>query len=195
MRGKGGRKRKCGKVTGITPAGAGKSYFYVSNKAGSGDHPRMCREKGYQTSQLFALMGLSLHMQGKTYPPPCSYELLGVTPVDAGKRHSPCMHGSDSRDHPRRCGEKLHFGCARRLVGGITPAGAGKSNAAHYQSGLHRDHHCICREKAFRQAATDLPFGSSPHTRGKAESYRVGTLERRISPADAGIRYGSQSHH
>ena len=52
---------------------------------------------------------------------------FGITPAYAGKSAIASERVALPRDHPRLCGEKVHFPECHKLFHGITPAYAGKS--------------------------------------------------------------------
>ena len=104
-----------------------------------------------------------------------------ITPAYAGKSIYHVRQRLSTKDHPRLCGEKLHFlycqvpsagspppmrGKAVRAVvvqvrAGITPAYAGKRKLLHLRSGGDRDHPRLCGEK-YRSRSFSVIFGGSP---------------------------------
>ena len=106
MRGKVGGAKNIAGTARITPAYAGKSLRHGDILHRKGDHPRVCGEKGYQTSQLFALMGSPPRMRGKEPAFRPHVFGRGITPAYAGKRARGMPSRQGWRDHPRVCGEK-----------------------------------------------------------------------------------------
>ena len=70
---------------GITPAGAGKTYYISNQRREKEDHPRRCGEN--------SVRGKPNRMQGR------------ITPAGAGKTGFHGGHRYSAEDHPRRCGE------------------------------------------------------------------------------------------
>ena len=131
----------------ITPAGAGKTALRVVCGNPCWDHPRRCGENADGLSHIESLTGSPPQVRGK---PEATARRCGksrITPAGAGKTFAPTQHGSENRDHPRRCGEnccinnfpaipkgsppqvrgKLSHGLSFALLSRITPAGAGKT--------------------------------------------------------------------
>ena len=166
MRGKAGAvKTKFNQIR-ITPAYAGKRLGKTGDRADGQDHPRVCGEKRRPETTKPGRLGSPPRMRGKV----CSgvlYPLfIRITPAYAGKRISPPPRRSESRDHPRVCGEKVDIlglvssplGSPPRMRGKgslqqqptrrrITPAYAGKSDKAKRSSRQCKDHPRVCGEK------------------------------------------------
>ena len=116
------------KISGITPAGAGKT---LRTKCGCISNP-----------------GSPPQVRGKRCKKYCRNATFGITPAGAGKTRTVRMLCCGCRDHPRRCGENASSGCPRGMNLGsppqvrgkpsccvtflsffrITPAGAGKTS-------------------------------------------------------------------
>ena len=147
MRGKaraGATRQSC---TRITPAYAGKSIYPAIACAYAWDHPRVCGEKWFSTSNGWKALGSPPRMRGKVAQHLLPAFRRGITPAYAGKSTSGLTTILWCRDHPRVCGEKAdavtyphqfrgspprmrgkgryHHG--QGCQGGITPAYAGKS--------------------------------------------------------------------
>ena len=132
--------------SGITPACAGKRKQEHGQKNRSGDHPRVCGEKGCWKFSSRNHSGSPPRMRGKAPLRAWIGCAPGITPAYAGKRPTAKGCSSGSRDYPRVCGEKslerfrsgLGLGSPPRMRGkggglprprfggGITPAYAGK---------------------------------------------------------------------
>lgn len=136
----------------------------------------------------------------------------GITPAQAGKRHSMHQRKASAKDHPRIGGEKMHSermppemtgspphgrgkehrqgreGRSRR----ITPAWAGKRLPLPDIAAQTQDHPRIGGEKHAAPASLMWSAGSPPHGRGKGTaglSHRQGVG---ITPAWAGKSPASQ---
>ena len=132
---------------GITPAYAGKSRNAGVVVAFVGDHPRLCGEKDFSTSN--------------------STGVPRITPAYAGKRISRIAFIILIWDHPRLCGEKCRLCSLHRSFKGspppmrgkakgrkrnvqinrITPAYAGKSSVSVSPISRLGDHPRLCGEK------------------------------------------------
>ena len=106
MRGKAVYNRIIQLRVGITPAYAGKSYNHIENTAAMKDHPRVCGEKASAAGSPLAVSGSPPRMRGKVRPYEKQRNRYGITPAYAGKSQPPQSPQSESRDHPRVCGEK-----------------------------------------------------------------------------------------
>ena len=109
-----------------------------------------------------------------------------ITPAHAGNSSAPRGMPSDSRDHPRTCGEQwldaksLHaeLGSPPHMRGtanllschstppGITPAHAGNRTRRRGRWGELRDHPRTCGEQDAAGARKVIDKGSPPHMRG-----------------------------
>ena len=190
----------------ITPAYAGKRRAAKRYKRLLWDHPRVCGEKDAICKSCPARQGSPPRMRGKARQAVYKDIKHGITLAYAGKSRVAALRLTLHRDHPRVCGEKcalaLHGlapqGSPPRMRGkvqhflllgllpGITPAYAGKSTIEHTSRVLKEDHPRVCGEKFLIALSQSFKEGSPPRMRGKAKQNRVGTLERRITPAYAG---------
>ena len=109
---------------GITPAHAGKSSSLRPHTAHYRDHPRPCGEKTQLFAQSANPQGSPPPMRGKGGEVDAVTGAGGITPAHAGKSCPARNTCPASRDHPRPCGEKLHFGIKMcDLVGSPRPCG------------------------------------------------------------------------
>ena len=86
MRGKELRVKRCFADDGITPAYAGKSYVFVSEKLVPEDHPRVCGEKIVENASFVRCWGSPPRMRGKVHLTGAVVVGGGITPAYAGKR-------------------------------------------------------------------------------------------------------------
>ena len=88
MRGKARESPASGRMTGITPAYAGKRSVEEDVTWSIRDHPRMCGEKHYSLKITFLSSGSPPHVRGKDAHAAMRARVLRITPAHAGKR--PC---------------------------------------------------------------------------------------------------------
>ena len=165
-----------GKVTGvfqqiqfirITPAYAGKSLKCSTQSDTLEDHPRLCGEKLSGKFVMICLTGSPPPMRGKAISSKNGRGQTRITPAYAGKSFFATNRGTEFRDHPRLCGEKIDANSVRDCGGGspppmrgkaqkqacesfndrITPAYAGKSSDRHLCAVYKWDHPRLCGEK------------------------------------------------
>ena len=93
--------------TGITPAGAGKTFRGLRSRTLSGDHPRRCGENDMAMLDEAVGAGSPPQVRGKRGHSDCTAQSRGITPAGAGKTLVRCLLKFLHRDHPRRCGENF----------------------------------------------------------------------------------------
>ena len=166
MRGKQKRRRSCGAVHGITPAGAGKTMCVTIRTKPLQDHPRRCGENRRRNRMNEMKVGSPPQVRGKRRQGCSRRSSGGITPAGAGKTAIEFNELFNEQDHPRRCGEnqrRLAVYCdstgsppqvrgkpRRRLRNWhfvrITPAGAGKTWDIGFYVGKTQDHPRRCGE-------------------------------------------------
>ena len=170
----------------ITPADAGKTDGRWQPDAGAlGSPPRM---------------------RGKLQLKHCILNVNGITPADAGKTIARTQCNSNSKDHPRGCGENrficlvcfCYIGSPPRMRGKqpckgrscrirrITPADAGKTVPFSSICSRQQDHPRGCGENKSTCALNIVASGSPPRMRGKLAKINKMFNLNRITPADAG---------
>ena len=167
VRGKDAVKRHSARGFGITPAYAGKRYRNARSGQYQRDHPRVCGEKAFMAFCRNCAVGSPPRMRGKVCFLGCISVLTGITPAYAGKSYLIGTGLSDTKDHPRVCGEKTVLDLSRLVeqgspprmrgkadppsarfrVHGITPAYAGKSLFSGLYIRINGDHPRVCGEK------------------------------------------------
>ena len=187
MRGKGIQPCNQWVRVGITPAYAGKRLCCRVGSRVTGDHPRVCGEKGVPHRGGTRCRGSPPRMRGKGKKGLKKSPRYGITPAYAGKSYGDAAPRSVCGDHPRVCGEKPWRspaapgtqGSPPRMRGkaastastslktGITPAYAGKSLGAARVAGTGQDHPRVCGEKAVAIIWWYSCTGSPPRMRGK----------------------------
>ena len=91
--------------SGITPAGAGKTYIDGWHKKNEKDHPRRCGENGLTYPITLGSLGSPPQVRGKRVERYNGKFTDRITPAGAGKTGYAEKHGLQATDHPRRCGE------------------------------------------------------------------------------------------
>ena len=192
----------------ITPAYAGKSLLLWHTHLISGDHPRVCGEKGHRRKNMPCHKGSPPRMRGKVHPVLAQCRHSGITPAYAGKSFQFLMRCDQCGDHPRVCGEKFVVGqCQKPCLGspprmrgkdavqrhpscgfGITPAYAGKSSTDILGPLREGDHPRVCGEKSLFGVIKGLQEGSPPRMRGKGAWCDDNYVGYGITPAYAGKR-------
>ena len=86
MRGKGGYYSAFFAHKRITPAYAGKSFFWCRGRYSRQDHPRLCGEKGWCILCDASMIGSPPPMRGKVTMLDVTPAAPGITPAYAGKR-------------------------------------------------------------------------------------------------------------
>ena len=145
-------------------------------------------------------------MRGKAASGFLSALVCRITPAYAGKSYLIGTGLSDTKDHPRVCGEKTVLDLSRLveqgspprmrgkevvfidsyLVSRITPAYAGKRFDPIHRITFQRDHPRVCGEKITGGNLLPVNKGSPPRMRGKANKGFAFLDKVRITPAYAG---------
>ena len=104
---------QCGRaVSGITPAGAGKTPLSSCSRPRFEDHPRRCGENRLNLIMAKVTKGSPPQVRGKHSASAFRAICLRITPAGAGKTSPAPRAWYWTRDHPRRCGEN-HVVCNR----------------------------------------------------------------------------------
>ena len=166
MRGKPDSGTSAPKLSGITPADAGKTYLLLLAVKRERDHPRGCGENFSGKPPNASAAGSPPRMRGKLPVQTGAKIELRITPADAGKTDRFLFIRHISEDHPRGCGENfliphlsgIHKGSPPRMRGKlfvpadistksrITPADAGKTVLTPAATSACRDHPRGCGE-------------------------------------------------
>ena len=193
-------------ITGITPAGAGKTRRCCAHRPKFQDHPRRCGENGLDRRRDPSGIGSPPQVRGKLLEKIGIEKENGITPAGAGKTARKVHGTSCIKDHPRRCGENARTAQDMRLWTGsppqvrgkpprcrrkspmtrITPAGAGKTVVIRRRFALAWDHPRRCGENEMQVITARVSEGSPPQVRGKRRGYTYSLHQKRITPAGAG---------
>ena len=92
----------------IIPAYAGNTSPTIQTRPPSGDHPRVCGEHFRRVIVASTLQGSSPRMRGTPSRAFAMDKNTGIIPAYAGNTHRNGRRSSDSRDHPRVCGEHAY---------------------------------------------------------------------------------------
>ena len=187
VRGKHTASSKRGRLSRITPAGAGKTCYLFHWYSGFWDHPRRCGENLIPKCPHIRYLGSPPQVRGKHISRSQSVNPPRITPAGAVKTHAPPDKNKANRDHPRRCGENLRYRFFRSLLRGsppqvrgkprdhpplddhigITPAGAGKTFMSRTRGCTAKDHPRRCGENQTAGSVSRGSSGSPPQVRGK----------------------------
>ena len=172
---------------GLIPACAGKTSRLRDRARRQQAHPRVCGEN----SRLGAFggddSGSSPRVRGKPTGALALARVVGLIPACAGKTASGSERRSQSRAHPRVCGENSHNmppmclipGSSPRVRGklcvsvgpcneaGLIPACAGKTLSPAPWLASPRAHPRVCGENVAKAESLAFKKGSSPRVRGK----------------------------
>ena len=145
-------------------------------------------------------------MRGTPIILPLTVSIHGIIPAYAGNTSAYVWCKSETRDHPRVCGEHCGvehsprpvWGSSPRMRGtrpprpsvprpsGIIPAYAGNTNDGQHARFDVRDHPRVCGEHMVTGLVCWVISGSSPRMRGTLVSFVVVAVICRIIPAYAG---------
>ena len=114
------------RLTGITPAHAGKTTRTSARLSPSGDHPRACGENRLSTDSRICWTGSPPRMRGKPAGIDTAPSVTGITPAHAGKTITTSGHYGLVRDHPRACGENGRYILKICVMTGSPPRMRGK---------------------------------------------------------------------
>ena len=197
--------RRAGR-TGIIPAYAGNTGFRALPRLRCGDHPRVCGEHLFDGERACCGMGSSPRMRGTPIILPLTVSIHGIIPAYAGNTSAYVWCKSETRDHPRVCGEHCGvehsprpvWGSSPRMRGtrpprpsvprpsGIIPAYAGNTNDGQHARFDVRDHPRVCGEHALFLFPKGDSTGSSPRMRGTPRVFHADQVVAGIIPAYAG---------
>ena len=93
----------------LIPACAGKTGVNLPNDQNSGAHPRVCGENDYKKLLGAPAVGSSPRVRGKLQLISGKTEARGLIPACAGKTLPVTSRVSQSRAHPRVCGENVAY--------------------------------------------------------------------------------------
>ena len=113
-------------ISGITPAGAGKTTFIQCLSSRSKDHPRRCGENDTWEHHPMVDMGSPPQVRGKRSCGGIASIILRITPAGAGKTGVNYGRTQILWDHPRRCGENYVRGHKDEDPAGSPPQVRGK---------------------------------------------------------------------
>ena len=105
VRGKPAARKRYKKVSGITPARAGKTRSMTLMRRTRQDHPRACGENAPHDAPPHRVVGSPPRVRGKRYDAVKYIPRQGITPARAGKTFKARRQGRSDQDHPRACGE------------------------------------------------------------------------------------------
>ena len=156
----------CVRISGIIPADAGSTRYWLRVMAALPDHPRGCGEHALATIIYKPGTGSSPRMRGAPICRPSPNGSVRIIPADAGSTWVWCPIGPRRGDHPRGCGEHKQWyedlprdeGSSPRMRGArqrplttggffrIIPADAGSTVSSASADGSCEDHPRGCGE-------------------------------------------------
>ena len=180
----------CGSIfgpNGLIPACTGKTLSRRTAQRASSAHPRMCGENQGLTWQQLPTAGSSPHVRGKPRDGTRVDHLGGLIPACTGKTSQRARRWSESRAHPRVCGENMACWPARVSVSGSSPRVRRKRHERHVHARVPRlipacagktvwvcaavfgipAYPRVCGENHSNSNDVVFSFGSSPRVRGK----------------------------
>ena len=191
---------------GIIPALAGNTFKWFVTYRPTWDHPRACGEHVACTRSVSNAGGSSPRLRGTRDRATGRHSHRRIIPALAGNTPAVRYDATESRDHPRACGEhgwpahhiKPRLGSSPRLRGtllghgeacegrGIIPALAGNTVAWSRADRSSGDHPRACGEHLNNLKLPNAPKGSSPRLRGTRHQRRLQRWQGGIIPALAG---------
>ena len=171
---------------GIIPAYAGNTWNRCFGITSVWDHPRVCGEHSKNMLDECEERGSSPRMRGTPLVVPVRGLPRGIIPAYAGNTHAWTSLATNSRDHPRVCGEHdtlerhggFRPGSSPRMRGTlrpvasctpsarIIPAYAGNTSNCSLNPATNWDHPRVCGEHELQSLNTAQQSGSSPRMRG-----------------------------
>ena len=172
--------------SGIIPACAGNTGLNDESRKHGRDHPRVCGEHSLAYSLSVGTLGSSPRVRGTQQFVQTVGNVVGIIPACAGNTSAPTSSLTDTRDHPRVCGEHFkHYGVPLEPEGssprvrgthyvfsdiggkvGIIPACAGNTDYIVYIQAVDGDHPRVCGEHSLPPGDSPKTMGSSPRVRG-----------------------------
>ena len=108
-------------LIGIIPAYAGNTPPRTRTRNSARDHPRVCGEHSHDHSEAVRYEGSSPRMRGTLHRDDDGEFGYGIIPAYAGNTTELLPWQSWHGDHPRVCGEHVHFDRQRRYPPGSSP--------------------------------------------------------------------------
>ena len=173
-------------ISGITPAGAGKTFRLSPAKIAAEDHPRRCGENIHISADFFAHIGSPPQVRGKRGTKPTMTKDQRITPAGAGKTTYSANYQCASKDHPRRCGENAASTAFMLAASGSPPQVRGKRSGTNIYSSVGSDHPRRCGENHCSNRIDRQDNGSPPQVRGKRHFLASSNFRLGITPAGAG---------
>ena len=93
------------KEAGITPAFAGRTYFFADSVYISQDHPRMCGKDSVKNVSEYLIPGSPPHVREGLTASKSVLNFFRITPACAGRTYAFVIFPHFLQDHPRMCGK------------------------------------------------------------------------------------------
>ena len=214
MRGRQDKDEFSLKISGNTPAYAGKTRRNDAEPDGRKKHPRVCGEDRHHELERLKARETPPRMRGRLLMPEAFATPMRNTPAYAGKTFSHFLLLLARWKHPRVCGEdantvikispfmetpprmrgRLLSLPERAVEGGNTPAYAGKTRRTSSPSGTQRKHPRVCGEDSAAMDETMCGQETPPRMRGRPAIRTARPRATRNTPAYAGKTLRTCSH-
>ena len=158
----------------ITPACAGKTFYYRIRQGPYQDHPRMRGEDSLHLSAARCRDGSPPHARGRR-PTRLGWDPIeGITPACAGKTNLTNTSKRAIPDHPRMRGEDGSLLAARPVELGSPPHARGRRSRRPILEMSIQDHPRMRGEDNTIRRIIAVAVGSPPHARGRR---RIPTIQ------------------
>ena len=173
-------------LSGITPAGAGKTTAIIPPITATRGSPPQVRGKRLSDRHLFRLQRITPAGAGKTFCSGAGNTCAGDHPRRCGENSGKFLRPSAPTGSPPRMRGKPYCPRGGRHDNRITPADAGKTKGYTWKEVNDGDHPRGCGENVSAILSKSITEGSPPRMRGKPAGARLFKSQPRITPADAG---------
>jgi hypothetical protein len=171
---------------GITPAHAGTTRKTYSNGSMFRDHPRACGDYEKNVFKRFNVQGSPPRMRGLQISAFLIALWRRITPAHAGTTSIPAKLFVAMWDHPRACGDYLHFFSGTLIVFGSPPRMRGLLACPVQCSLAALDHPRACGDYPLLTTLIAARQGSPPRMRGLRRQDQDARRQMGITPAHAG---------
>ena len=206
VRGELGAGQPCGRLSGLTPAGAGRTAGRCHRVPTRRAYPRRCGENQSRLSGEIDDQGLPPQVRGERPALAAGRRFVGLTPAGAGRTSVSTLTLLGMRAYPRRCGENLAstlvsssgrglppqvrgehgVNLVTTQLGGLTPAGAGRTWGESCYYAAWWAYPRRCGENFLWRSRPVGRVGLPPQVRGERADRAVAFAASGLTPAGAG---------